>query len=279
MELVDYLRMLRRQWVWVIVTVIVVTGIAAAYVTTAPKSYKATTELYIGSSVFPNSQNQNQAAQSASQYVFDRIITYAALADSPDVLRKVIADVNLSTTPDALAKQVNATVAPNSVLISIAATDADPATAARIADSAARNLRNYITALDVPVAAASAPLAISITRPATTPTAPDSPNRTLFLALGVLLGLTLGLVIASLRDQLRRSRPTGHSGARDDSDGTASPAPVKDGSVSLERALSSAGNPSAVTPPTHVAPVAGAPASAGSVSGARTTTDTTPTSH
>ena len=203
MELIDYLRMLRRQWLWVVGSVVVLTALAAAYAFMAPKSYRATSDIYVLGTVVGDPQNQNDAAQSASKYVFDNIDTFAALVDSPKVTGPVIKDLKLTSTPEQLAKQVSANVVPNTVIITVAAIDASPDTAAAIANSTATSLTQAIKSLAIP--GSSAPLDISTVKPATPPTSPDSPNRTLWLALGVLLGLALGLVIATLREQVRRT--------------------------------------------------------------------------
>jgi capsular polysaccharide biosynthesis protein len=203
MELIDYLRMLRRQWLWVVGSVVVLTALAAVYVSVAPKSYRATSDIYILGTVQGDPQNVNDAAQSASKYVFDNIDTFAALVDSPRVTGPVIKDLKLTTTPEQLAKQVTATVMPNTVIITVAASDASPAAAAAVANATATSLSAAIQDLAIPTA--QAPLDVTTVKPATPPTAPDSPNRTLWLALGLLLGLALGLVVATLREQLRRT--------------------------------------------------------------------------
>lgn len=207
MELVDYLRMLRRQWIWVVASVVVLTVVAAAYAMTAPKTYKASTQVFVGSLVYGNSGGDNQAAQSASNYVFDRITTYANLADTPAVTQSVINELKLTASPQELGKQISASVVPDSVLITISVTDEDPAQAAKIANADAAALMAYIKTIDAPVEGQPAPLDSAVPSKAIPPTAPDSPNRTLLLVLGALLGLALGLVVASLRDQLHRSRP------------------------------------------------------------------------
>lgn len=225
MELVDYLRMLRRQWVWVVGSVVVLTALAAVYVMTAPKTYKATADLFVGSTVL-NTPADNQSALSASNYVFDRIDTYATFIDNPKVLADTIklAKLPSSTSESDLAKQLSASVVPNTVVIAVAATDASPAQAQTTANVAAAALGEYIKTLDIP-AAGTAVIVPSISQPANLPAAPDSPNRNLMLALGVLVGLALGLVIASLRDQLRRSRPTRGGQAVEAADEPAPPAP------------------------------------------------------
>jgi capsular polysaccharide biosynthesis protein len=213
MELVDYLRMLRRQWVWVVGCVVVLTALAAVYVMTAPKTYKATADVYVGSSVIGTSAPDNAAAQSASNYVFDRIDTYATFVDYPQVLQPVIDGLKLPTTANDLAKQVSSAVVPSTVIISVSATDTSPTVAQNTANAVAKQLTVFIPQVDVPVAGGASPVKPEVKNAATLPGAPDSPNRNLMIALGVLVGLALGLVIASLRDQMRRTRPAKGSAA------------------------------------------------------------------
>jgi len=257
MELIDYLRMLRRQWLWVVGSVVVLTAIAAVYVSVAPKSYRATADLYIVGTIPSDAQSPNDAAQSASKFVFDNIDTFAALVDSPQVTASVVKDLNLTatTTPEQLAKQVTATVVPNTVIITVAATDASPQMAVNIANETASSLSTAIMNLAIPGTSGVAPLDIHQVKPATPPTSPDSPNRTLWLALGVLLGLALGLVIATLREQVRRTPKS--AGTADSSTDVTSVDPP---SVDLAKALSG-GSARAAAPrpaadePLRVAPV------------------------
>lgn len=207
MELVDYLRMLRRQWVWVVGSVVVLTALAVVYVMTTPKTYKATAEVFVGSNVIGTSAPDNSAALSASNYVFDRIDTYATWADYPAVLQPVVTTLKLGTTADDLSKQVSASVVPSTVIIAVSATDASAQQAADIANATANSLVKYIAATDTPVANSTSPVKAQVSSVATKSGAPDSPNRNLMIALGVLVGLALGLVLASLRDQLRRTSP------------------------------------------------------------------------
>lgn len=205
MELVDYLRMLRRQWVWVVGSVVVLTALAVVYTMTAPKTYKATADLFVGSTVVGTTPADNASALSASNYVFDRVTTYSQFADQAPVLNQVIKTLNLGTTSADLSKQISASVVPDTVIISVSATDASAAQAQKLANATALELGNYIKNLDVAGTVSS--LAPTVTQQANLPSAPDSPNRNLVLALGVLVGLALGLVLASLRDQMRRTRP------------------------------------------------------------------------
>jgi len=206
MELIDYLRMLRRQWLWVVGVPVVLLVVAFAYVTMAPKTYKASADMYVGCVVFSSTTGSadNAAAESCRTYTFDGITTYAALVTSPDVTGKVIGELGLATTPDALAKQLSASVASKSLIITVTATASDASSAAKIANSAALDLKALIGTVDVPVTGSKTPLDMRITHAATAPSGPDSPSRSLTLALALLVGLALGLVIATLRDQVRR---------------------------------------------------------------------------
>lgn len=214
MELVDYLRMLRRRWVWVVGTVVVLLALAMVYLAITPKTYKSTADVFIGSTAYSSNDSgaDNNNSLQASNYVFDRIDTYAQMVDSPGVLGPVIKALGLDETPEALAKQVSGSVVPSTVIVSIAVTDGDAQRAQDIAAETAKQFMAYIKSVDVPVPGKPTPLAPQITVPAVVPGAPDSPSRTLVLALALIVGLGLGMVLASLRDQSRRgsSRRAAH---------------------------------------------------------------------
>lgn len=210
MELIDYLRMLRRQWRWVVGVPVVALVIGYAYLAVTPKVYQASTDMYVGCTVFGNATNAGNAeAVQCRTYVTDGITTYAQLIDSPDVTGKVITDLGLDTTPDALSKRLTASVSSQSLIITVTATAPTGEEAAKIADSAAKNLRSLIATIDVPVPGSPTPLAMTVTHPASVPGVPSSPSKAIILGLSLVLGLAVGLVLATLRDQVTRDRPAG----------------------------------------------------------------------
>ena len=130
MEARDYLDILRRRWLSVLIVALTALAAASLLTLAIPKKYTATTSLFFavaGSSVSDLAQGSDFAAQQMS--------SYAKVATSPLVLEPVIQQLALPTTAAELEKSVEATVPPETVTLEIAVTDADPRRAATIANA------------------------------------------------------------------------------------------------------------------------------------------------
>jgi succinoglycan biosynthesis transport protein ExoP len=196
-ELGEYLDILRRRWLGVLIIVLTALALASTVSIAIPKKYTATTRLFIavaGESVTDLAQGSNFAAKQMS--------SYAEVATSPRVLAPVIAQLGLATTPKELAESIKATVPVETVILEIAATDRDPARAAQIANAVGQELANVTSALtpeklDGTKAVQATPIA-----EAEVPDKPSSPKILQNLGLGLIVGLFLGLGVAVLRHVL-----------------------------------------------------------------------------
>jgi polysaccharide biosynthesis transport protein len=204
MELIDYVRMLRRQWAWVLALTLIGLVAASVWLTAANKTYTATSELFVSGVVPADDAASSVAAESASKYVLDRMASYATLVTTPGVVASVNEELALDLTAKELATQVAASVPARTVLIRVVAKDPDARAAAQLADATANGLGEAITTIETATRTGTPTVAVSLARPAPIPTAPSSPDRKLTLALGLLAGLGAGLVAASLRDQSSR---------------------------------------------------------------------------
>ena len=125
-----------RTWAWVLVASMILAGGAAYLVSSAlPKMYQSTATLIVGQSLQSTNPDINQllASQRLSQ-------TYASLATTTSMLAQVVDAVGLNQPTDVLKKNVVVTAATDSTLITITATDGDPARAATIANTLANDL-------------------------------------------------------------------------------------------------------------------------------------------
>jgi capsular exopolysaccharide synthesis family protein len=118
------------------------------------------------------------------------------------VTEQVVKDLNLSMTPDELAKEITADAPLNKVLINLHVVDRDPVLAARLANAVATQFSKVVQDLEQTGAAQSSPVKLSVTHPAQTPSIPVSPRTKLDIAVAVLVGLVLGLGLAFLREVL-----------------------------------------------------------------------------
>ncbi|WP_279366721.1 polysaccharide biosynthesis tyrosine autokinase [Microbacterium testaceum] len=198
MELSDYIRILRKNWLVIVVLTTVALAAATVFTLTRTPTYESS------STVFVSTQGGGTTAelQQGSNFTQARINTYVGLAATPTVLDPVISDLGLATTADMLAKDVKASAALNSTLITIAATDSDPATASAIANAVAGSLSTVVPALEPAVDGGASPVRLTRVTDAQPALNPTSPNVALNLALGLLAGLAIGIGVAVLRTAL-----------------------------------------------------------------------------
>jgi capsular polysaccharide biosynthesis protein len=212
MEFLEYLRLVRRHWFSVLALALAGLLLGGVSVLTATPSYTATADMYVGPS------QTRSLDLSASQYTLDRMPTYAALVDSSKVTNGVVQKLGLDLSPEDVGSKITATVIQDTAFIRLTVDDTAPVRTARIADAAAERLGAAIVDLESSPNGTS-PIKVQITRPATVPSQPTSPNTRNRVALGLVVGLGLGLLNVSMREQAganrERSRlvPRGTDGA------------------------------------------------------------------
>ncbi|MEJ1156007.1 polysaccharide biosynthesis tyrosine autokinase [Microbacterium marmarense] len=195
MELSDYLRILRKSWLLIVVATLVGVGAAAAYSLTRTPLYEAQ------STVFVSSQGGVTISelQQGSNFTESRVTTYTNLVTTPIVMNPVIAELGLDVTAAQLASQVSASSPLNTSLITITVTDADAREAAEIANALGASLTSAVEAIETPAGSDTSPVSLTRVEDAIPPLSPSSPNVPLNLALGFLVGLAAGVGIAVLR--------------------------------------------------------------------------------
>ena len=198
MELKDYIRIVRKRWRIIVAVTLVVLAGAALATALSPKVYQAQTQLFVSTS----GGSDSSALLSGSNFTQQRVLSYANVITTPTVLDPVIGTLKLNTTAAQLGDQITATVPLNTVLIEVAVTNTDPRVAAEVADAVGKQFTKTVADLESVNKGQSSPVKVSIVSAPTVPTAPISPKPTRNLALGVVLGLLLGLGLALLRDLL-----------------------------------------------------------------------------
>ncbi|WJL94758.1 polysaccharide biosynthesis tyrosine autokinase [Microbacterium sp. ET2] len=198
MELIDYIRILRKNWLIIVVATLLGIGIAATYSLTRTPQYESQ------STVFVSSQNGSTAQdlQQGNIFTQQRVTTYTNLVGAPIVMNPVIAALGLGVTAAELDEQVEASSAVNTTLITITVTDPDPIRAADIANALAASLTAAVEEIETPNDSDTSPVRLTRVKDALPPLAPSSPNVPLNLILGALVGLGLGVGAAILRSVL-----------------------------------------------------------------------------
>jgi capsular exopolysaccharide synthesis family protein len=197
-DLHDYLVIVRKRWVSILlISALSVTGAIAGTLLATP-TYQAKSQVFVSVSTGGSTSDLLQG----SNFTQNRVKSYTDMVTSPRVLIPVIEQLGLRTTPDQLAGSITADSPLDTVLINLTVTDKSPKLASDIANATAESLGTQVTELERPTDSQPSPVRISSLRTATVPTTPNAPNIKLNLALGLLLGLALGIGLAVLRKVL-----------------------------------------------------------------------------
>ena len=210
MELSDYLRILRKNWLIIVIATLVGVAIAAAYSFTRTPIYTASSTVFVST----QSGGTVQELQQGSSFTQARVQTYVGLVKTSVVMNPVIAELDLDTTASALATNVTSTSPLNTTLITISVDDPDPLRAADIANALGESLTSVVEKIETPNGSTTSPVRLTRVEDAIAPLSPSSPNTPLNLALGALVGLALGVAFAVLRSvldtRIRTSRDVEH---------------------------------------------------------------------
>jgi capsular exopolysaccharide synthesis family protein len=199
--LTQYLRVLRHQWLVVILLAMVGLGGAAAYTYRQTPIYSAQTQLFVSVRTDPGISALSQG----SSFTQQRVKSYVDIVTSPLIAEPVVKELRLPFTPEQLTSRISASSPLDTVLLDIVVSDTDPARAAAIANAVGAEFPRLVARLETPFGQSTSPVTVSITRSAIVPTAPISPRIPLNLALGLIVGLGLGIGAAVLRDQFNTS--------------------------------------------------------------------------
>lgn len=200
-DLHDYVRLLRQNWLLLVVAAILGTLVSSGLITAATPEYSSTARLYV--SVPAQESSASIDLNQGSNFARQAVASFVDVADSQVVLRLASQKLDGALSPGDLAARVTASSPANTVLIEVTATDVDPARASKIANAVSAAFTQTVTGeLERPSGGGESLIRISTVQKATPPAAPSSPKVPLMLGLGFVSGLALGLVVAVLRTLL-----------------------------------------------------------------------------
>ena len=208
MDLRDYVRLLRRRWR--LIALCALLGIAAALTATLTqtKVYTADFQFFVsaqGSTATASGTGDISNAYTGGLFTQQRVKSYADVLQSPRLGELVVRDLGLKRSSTSLAKQVTATAPLDTVLINLSVKDKSPVLAQRIAQSIGVQFPKVVEELEKPTNGGPAPVKVSVIQAAALPRTPTSPRPKLNLALGLLVGLAVGVGGAVLRETLDTS--------------------------------------------------------------------------
>ena len=181
-----------RHWLLVSACAVLGAVLAVGAALQAPASYTVRMELFLASNGgSPQDRLQN------GEYVRTRMTTYAGLVTSPVVLDAVRSGLGIPAD-ERLVDDVSATNPLDTVLIQVTVVDSSAERAEAVAHEIARVADPVIGGLEAPNG--GSPARVTVVGPPVAPLGPDGPSTKLFAAVGLLMGMVVGVGAGLLRD-------------------------------------------------------------------------------
>lgn len=213
--IMDYLRIARRSWILILsCTLLGVLGSGVVSVLVKP-TYTSETQLFVA----VQSSGSMSDLQQGNSFSQTRVQSYVETVTTPTVLQPAIDSLGLTVSASELAQHVHATTDLNTVLITISVDDGSPVQAAAIAQAIGDSLIQAVDRLESTSKGGGSPVKLSTVTPAAAPSVPSGPNTRLNLALGLVIGMGLGITCAFMRHAMD-NRVRGEADVRRISDGS-----------------------------------------------------------
>ncbi|AKE91307.1 polysaccharide biosynthesis tyrosine autokinase [Rhodococcus aetherivorans] len=199
MEVHDYLRILQARWkIVAVTTVVAVLGALGASLLTTP-IYQASTRLFVSTS---SGASVNEIYQ-GNLFSQQRVASYTKLLTGTTLAQRTLDRLGLSdVTPSQLAGKVTASSAPDTVLVDVKVDDESPERARDLANALSDEFVVMARELETPENGGEPTARVVVEQHADTPVTPVSPKTKRNLALGLAVGVLLGIALAVLRDRL-----------------------------------------------------------------------------
>jgi capsular polysaccharide biosynthesis protein len=178
----------------------IVFGLAAlAFSILQKPMYAAATTLYLtsGGTIVTSAYDSLSASR-------ERVGSYAQLLYSQAVLMPAVKAAGLDLTLEQARQRVAVDVNPQIVLITLSASDRDPAVAQKFADALAKSMETTVSALEVPGSSTEPLVKVHQVTTATVNSGPAEPKTLLNVSVAVIAGLIVGCVLVLLRESMNR---------------------------------------------------------------------------
>jgi capsular exopolysaccharide synthesis family protein len=200
MELHEYVRVIRSQWIGVAFVVLFTMALAVAYVFLQPKVYAADASGLVSAGATEDSA----LASVKDELAKSRAVSYADIAASRATAQRVVEALELDDDPETLVTQIDVENPVDTVLVRITARASTARDAQVLADAWVEALASRVAEVENPRGAKRAGLRVVPIESAALSTEPISPRPVLDLAIGLVLGLLLGAAYAIVRNLLDR---------------------------------------------------------------------------
>ncbi|SCF17425.1 capsular exopolysaccharide family [Micromonospora purpureochromogenes] len=197
MDVRTCLRLIRRHWWIVLVTLMVAVGSAALITVRTPPRYVASVTFFV---TMP-SQGVTDAYQ-GGLFLQQRVKSYADLLRSDRLAQSVVAETQVGLTADDVQRRLSTSTETGTVLLRATVTDTDQTRAMKVTETLAAKFVELVQKVETPAEGRAAPIKIEVVSGPRVSSSPVTPQPTRNLIVGGLVGLLLGAALAVLRGLL-----------------------------------------------------------------------------
>ncbi|WP_280407026.1 protein tyrosine kinase [Nocardia carnea] len=198
MELPDYLRLVRRYWAVLLAGLALGVGVAAFQADSIPKTYTATSTMYVSMATGTSVADSYQGGLAAQQ----RVRSYLELVTSDRVVDRVIGQLGLDVDRETLRAAISADTPPATALLRVSVTDENAETSRILTDQVVAQFRALVDELETIEVTAAPAARVAVVDAAQAPAEANGSGGTRLLALGAIAGLLVGAVASYLLDRL-----------------------------------------------------------------------------
>ncbi|XVU30175.1 polysaccharide biosynthesis tyrosine autokinase [Actinoplanes sp. CA-054009] len=197
MELRDYLRVARRQWWVVALTVLAAMGVASAYTEVTKPLYASTVQFFIATG-----NVEGSSALEGSMFATNRLKTYEAVLTGERLAKLIAVNDDTDLSAAEIQERIKVVTDSATVLIDVSVEDAVPERAQLIAEELTVQFPALVRKLEMPdTGVTKTPAAmIEIMVPPKLGDVPVVPRPMHNLALGVAMGLLVGTALGVARE-------------------------------------------------------------------------------
>ncbi|MGD8168348.1 polysaccharide biosynthesis tyrosine autokinase [Herbiconiux sp. P16] len=195
MEFRDYVRAVRKGWAFIVIFTLLGVALAALLSIVRTPEYQSTAKVFVSVQSTGSISDLTQGGN----FLQNQVKSYADVVTTPIVLQPVIDSLKLDMTVEQLSKTISSASPLDTVIVEITVVNESPDESAEIANAVASSFTTAVTDLVPTNADGVTPVKITVLQNAAVPAAPSSPNVPLYIVVGAMLGLIIGLAMAITR--------------------------------------------------------------------------------
>ncbi|MBB2911640.1 non-specific protein-tyrosine kinase [Streptosporangium becharense] len=195
MDLLYYVRLMRRNWPFLLLSLVLGVGTALTVTANTPPKYIATISMLVSGH---DREGSLSTAYQAGMLSAQRVHSYANLLSS----RRVVSQITHPGDVGRVQANITAEAVPGTVLLRATVTDPDPRRAADLANALGARFAELINQIERPTPASRPTVKVTVVDQASVPGAPISPRPVVNLLMGVLIALLSAMAAIVVRDRL-----------------------------------------------------------------------------